>query len=249
LSEEGVGVGRGATEEEEEEGEEGFGVVRAGAAEHAQATTSAPAAQRHRPVLRIGTAYPAMAGTSRGRVASNRETNPTKEPVMSIPRRIPVRLAVTVGAVVAVLTLGGFVAANAGSPSASDQPTTAPAWCCIDGTSHGVTVTGVGSVHGRGDDARDAAIARAVADATDQAKTAADAAGVTLGAVVDMQVSAPMYPFAVPEAASGSADSAVSSTTSVEPGAMCPMTTCGDGGSAPMPFVPSVSVTITWSIA
>jgi len=167
---------------------------------------------------------------------------------MNRPRWIPARLAVTIGAVVAVLTLGGFVAANAGSLSPSDQPTSAPAWCCVDGTSHGITVTGVGSVHGRGNDARDAAIARAVADATDQAKAAADAAGVTLGTVVDMQVSAPMYPFAVPEAVSGSADAAVSSVASTEPGAMCPMTTCG-GGSAPMPFVPSVSVTITWAIA
>ena len=166
---------------------------------------------------------------------------------MSLPGRTPVRLAMTIGAVVAVLTLGGVVAAHAGSPSASDQPTSAPAWCCIDGTSHGITVTGEGPVHGRGDDARDAAIARAVADATDQAKAAADAAGVTLGAVVDMQISAPMYPYAVPEAVSGSADAGVSSSTSVEP-AMCPMNTCG-GGSAPMPYVPSVSVTITWAIA
>src|SRR5207342_2780401 len=65
-----------------------------------------------------------------------------------------------------------------------------PAWCCTTGSVQGITVTGQATIKDETTAARDAAIAEAVADATDQAKVAADAASTQLGEVLDMQVSA-----------------------------------------------------------
>jgi Protein of unknown function (DUF541). len=174
---------------------------------------------------------------------------------MDLPRRFPARMTVVIAGVVAVIALGGYVSANAGTPSGFNVASSSPVWCCVDGQTPGLTVTGEGQVHGRGTDARDAAIARAVADATDQAKAAADAAGVTLGAIVDMQVSSPQYPYAVPEAVSGSsipgppADAGSSGASAGAPGGACPMTTSCDGPIVmPVPFAAYASVTITWAI-
>lgn len=108
----------------------------------------------------------------------------------------------------------------------------APAWCCGATSSvPGLTVVGQAVVDGQGTAARDAAIAKAVQDATDQAQAAADAAGIPLGTIIDLEVSA--MPFFVPMmgAASGSSPASPSGGT-VEP----------------MPYQSSVSVTITWAL-
>lgn len=107
----------------------------------------------------------------------------------------------------------------------------APAWCCgASGDTLGITTVGQASADGQDVASRNAAIAKAVQDATDQAKVAADAAGIALGPAVDLQVSS--APFAYPML--GSAGSSPGSP----------------GGSAtePMPYQSFVSVTVTWSI-
>lgn len=74
-----------------------------------------------------------------------------------------------------------------------------PAYCCpgySPGGAQGLTTYGQASVKGQGTAARDAAIAKAIADATDQAKAAAAAAGITLGKIIDLQVSAPYFGYA-----------------------------------------------------
>lgn len=95
----------------------------------------------------------------------------------------------------------------------------------------GLTVVGQATVDGQDTAARDAAIASAVQDATDQAQTAADAAGIQLGAIVDLQVSA--MPFFTPMMGAGGGTSPGSS---------------GGGTMEPMPYQSSVSVTITWAL-
>jgi hypothetical protein len=108
----------------------------------------------------------------------------------------------------------------------------APAWCCgTTGSVPGLTVVGQATVDGQATAARDAAIASAVQDATDQAQTAADAAGIQLGAIVDLQVSA--MPFFTPMMGTGAGSSPGSS---------------GGGTVEPMPYQSSVSVTITWAL-
>ena len=108
----------------------------------------------------------------------------------------------------------------------------APAWCCgTTGSVPGLTVVGQANEVGQGTTARDAAITRAVQDATDQARTAADAAGIKLGAIIDLQVSAmPLY-YPMMGGASGSS-----------PGST------GNGAPEPMLYQSTVSVTITWAI-
>ena len=74
-----------------------------------------------------------------------------------------------------------------------------PAYCCpgySQGGPQGLTTYGQASVKGQGTAARDAAIAKAVADATDQAKVAAAAAGLTLGKIVSLQVSSSYFGYA-----------------------------------------------------
>jgi hypothetical protein len=115
----------------------------------------------------------------------------------------------------------------------------APAWCC--GTTSyvpGLTTVGQATVDGQDPPARDAAIAAAVQDATAQANVAADAAGIQLGAIIDMQVSAMpyYYPYPMMGTTSGSSGSSPGSP--------------GGGGMEPAPdqYLGSVSVTITWSL-
>ncbi|MGH2577501.1 MAG: SIMPL domain-containing protein [Actinomycetota bacterium] len=105
---------------------------------------------------------------------------------------------------------------------------------------------GQATIKDQGAAARDAAIAEAVADAADQAKAAADAAGIQLGAVLDLEVSAmpivyPMEGIAYPDAeiATGSADATTGAASG--PGTTGP-------GVPPDQYLGSATVTITWAI-
>ena len=169
--------------------------------------------------------------------------------------RTSLRLLAALAVAVTLLAAGGWASA-AGRPAqvplarSVDSSAVPATWCCPDGAGQGITVTGQASVHGRGATARDDAIASAVADATDQAKAAASAAGVTLGKIVDMQVST--SPFAVPVYAGGSSSGAgvappsdpVGSTTCI--GIACPNN--AECACPAMPVQQSASVTITWAI-
>jgi hypothetical protein len=119
----------------------------------------------------------------------------------------------------------------------------APAWCCgSTGSVPGLTTYGQANMDGQGQTARDAAIAAAVKDATAQATVAADAAGITLGPIIDMQVSAmpSYYPMPMAGTTSGSGTTPGSSSGSSGTGGMEP---------APIQYFGSVSVTMTWSLA
>ncbi len=114
----------------------------------------------------------------------------------------------------------------------------APAWCCgASGVVPGLTTFGQATVEGQDPAARDAAIAAAVQDAMAQANAAAGAAGIQLGAIIDMQVSATPYYYPMMGSVSGSGSS---------PGSP------GGGGMEPAPapdmYLGSVSVTVTWSL-
>jgi hypothetical protein len=172
---------------------------------------------------------------------------------MKRPVRPPVRILAVLAAAVAIFAFGGWMSANAGAPTTSGAASSV-SWCCVNGSSPGITVTGQATVHGRGTSARDDAIARAVADATDQANAAAHAAGITLGSIVDMQVSAPPYPYAVPAAGAiaepGSSGSASgTSSASAASGTMCPVAAPCAPVAIALPYQVDASVTITWSIA
>jgi hypothetical protein len=125
------------------------------------------------------------------------------------------------------------------SSSVAGAAIAAPAWCCPPGSIPGITVTGEATIKDESTAARDAAIAEAVADATDQAKVAADAAGTQLGEVLDMQVSAMPVVYPMMEAAPQSGV-AVGSGRSSDPGA--------PGPDAPVRYLGSATVTITWAI-
>jgi hypothetical protein len=115
-----------------------------------------------------------------------------------------------------------------------------------------LTVTGQASARGQGTQARDTAITQAVSDATDQAKTAATAASLSLGKIVDLQVSAPGYPYPLVAGAEGSSGTAVCS-----PGGGCSQSGSGVACPASVPCAPTIApvtvetfatVTITWAI-
>jgi hypothetical protein len=113
----------------------------------------------------------------------------------------------------------------------------APAWCCgASGVVPGLTTFGQATVDGQDPAARNAAIAAAVQDAMAQANAAADAAGIQLGAIIDMQVSATPYYYPMVGASSGSGSSLGSPGGGTEP--------------APVPdvYLGSVSVTVTWAL-
>ena len=127
--------------------------------------------------------------------------------------------------------------------SSSIAPT---AWCCATGSVPGLTVMGQAVIEDQGQAARDRAIAEAVADATDQARAAADAAGVQLGAVLDLEVSAmpviyPMEGIASPDTRIAEGSAAGSSGAGSAPGSTGP-------GVPPDQYLGSVSVTMTWAI-
>ena len=180
-------------------------------------------------------------------------------------RSVSVRQAVAIAASAAVLMVATWVgSASAAVSRAASSPTDsaissppAVSICCPGYTSSGsgLTTSGQASVRGQGTAVRDTAIAKAVADATDQAEVAAKAAGITLGAIIDMQVSAPYFaPYPMEASAVGSG---VVGKTGV--GMAVPVGDPGyvSGGSAPgappfptqVPVETFASVTITWSIA
>jgi hypothetical protein len=105
---------------------------------------------------------------------------------------------------------------------------------------------GQATIKDEGSAARDAAIAEAVADATDQAQAAADAAGIPLGAVLDMQVSAMGVVYPMEGTVSPDSGIAVgskgSSGTGSEPGAT-------GSGAPPDQYLGSATVTMTWAIS
>lgn len=156
---------------------------------------------------------------------------------------------------------GSLAAATASSPGGSlgtgkvvasngHALPTYPAWCCSAAGPVGLTVTGQATVRAGGSAARTSAIAKAIADATGQARAAARAAGVSLGRVVNMQVSAPSYPYPLPMAAgqAGSSTGAPgASGTSPGPSAVtCPVRPEDPSYACASTYA---SVTITWAIA
>jgi Protein of unknown function (DUF541) len=184
---------------------------------------------------------------------------------MHVSRRSPVRLVLAIAIAATVLVIGAAAAFGQGAPR-SDQPVSgggdsgipgatiasppdgvvssgvgiaAPAWCCgASGSVPGLTTVGQATIDGQDPAARDAALAAAVKDATAQANAAADAAGIQLGSIIDMQVSVmPYYAYPMMGAASGSSPGS--------PG--------GGGGTEPAPapdvFQGSVSVTVTWGLS
>jgi Protein of unknown function (DUF541) len=140
----------------------------------------------------------------------------------------------------------GIGAVAAIPPTAEGSLIASSAWCCTTGAVPGLTVMGQATIKGQGHAARDAAIAEAVADATDQAQAAADAAGISLGAVLDMQVSAMAVVYPMEGTVSPNSGIAVGSTgssdTGSEPGAT-------DSGTTPDRYLGSATVTITWAIS
>jgi Protein of unknown function (DUF541) len=128
--------------------------------------------------------------------------------------------------------------------TASGSSTALPAWCCTSGSVPGLTATGQATIKDQGTAARDVAIADAVADATDQAQAAADAAGIHLGAVLEMQVSAMPVAYPMMGAANSGSGVAVGSTGSSSAGSEPGVT----GPVSPVRYLGSATVTITWAI-
>ena len=131
------------------------------------------------------------------------------------------------------------------APMAEGSSIASPAWCCTTGSVPGLAVMGQATIKDQGSAARDAAITEAVADATDQAQAAADAAGIHLGAVLDMQVSAmavvyPMEGTVYPDSGIP-VESTGTSGAGSEPGAT-------GAGATPDRYLGSATVTITWAI-
>lgn len=173
-------------------------------------------------------------------------------PFSDVPRRIVVTVIASalVLVVAAATALGQTRSSEEPSRSAqAPQSSTVtgaaiaePAWCCTTGSIPGITVTGEATIKDESTAARNAAIAEAVADAIDQAKVAADAAGTQLGEVLDMQVSAMPVVYPMIEAAPqpGVAVGSGSSSGGADPGAT--------GPDAPVRYLGSATVTITWAI-
>lgn len=144
-------------------------------------------------------------------------------------------ITTSIGADVTSLQAEAPSLAGASSIGVPDIP------CCQSATT-GLTVAGQASLRGTGTRVRDAAIRAAVADATDQARVAAGAAGITLGRIVSMQVNASGYPYPIPlESGVGSAPASGGTACACPPGASCPCPT-------PVPTT-YANVVITWAIS
>jgi Protein of unknown function (DUF541) len=173
-------------------------------------------------------------------------------PFSNVPRRIGATvIASALVLVVAAATALGQTRPSHETSGAAQAPQSSavagaaiaePAWCCATGSVPGITVTGQATIKDESTAARDAAIAEAVADAADQARAAADAAGTPLGEVLDMQVSAMPVVYPMTEAAPqpGVAVGSGSSIGGADPGAT--------GPDAPVWYQGSATVTITWAI-
>jgi len=162
----------------------------------------------------------------------------------------------SVGAM-AVRTGGGVAADPAGPATGSVSPGSGPhapsaAWCCSAASPPGLTATGQAVVPDASA-ARSSAIARAAADAVSQAKAAAHGAGIFLGRIINVAVSAPGYPYPLPIGAAARAGLPAST----------PAASNGSGAASPegpTPACPAgstclyprariyVMVTITWAI-
>jgi Protein of unknown function (DUF541) len=178
---------------------------------------------------------------------------------MNAHLKVPLRLLAALAVAGAVLAVGGWAGASGRATNASvgvsaDPATTSALSCCQDGSGQGLTVTGEATVRGRGSSARDAAISKAVADATDQANAAGAAAGVTLGKILDIQVSSAPYAYPIYEGNAGSSGGGVapaSNATGSAPclGVGCPATAPCLCAQPQEPAQQSAGVTITWAIA
>lgn len=136
-----------------------------------------------------------------------------------------------------------------------------PGWCCAAGSPLGLTVTGQATVRAAGSAARASAVAKAVVDAAGQAKAAASAAGISLGRVINVQVSASYYPSPLAMGAAAGRAACVTGAPGA-PGATGAPGVSGSGGAgasalpcpdlSQCPGYPCVStyasVTITWAI-
>jgi Protein of unknown function (DUF541) len=185
-------------------------------------------------VLLIVTAMTALgqAGSS-GESSGSTAEGPSGAGAFGVPTSGAASTASGVGPVAAIPT------------TAEGSSIASPAWCCTSGSVPGLTVMGQATIKDQGSAARDAAIAQAVADATDQAQAAADAAGIHLGAVLDLQVSAMAVVYPMEGNVAPDSGIAVGSTgswgTGSEPG---PSGT----GATPDRYLGSATVTITWAI-
>ncbi|HET7928754.1 MAG TPA: SIMPL domain-containing protein [Actinomycetota bacterium] len=110
----------------------------------------------------------------------------------------------------------------------------------------GLTVMGQATIKDRGEAARDAAIAEAVGDARDQAQAAADAAGIQLGEVLDLEISAMPIVYPAEEIAPPDAGIAAGSAGGATQGVSGPVTI--DTAVPADRYLGSATVTITWAI-
>ena len=165
-------------------------------------------------------------------------------------------LATSHGAATAVNTSNAGALAGTGAHAAtasiSSPAVSNPTLCCSAGNPLGLTVSGQAAARGSDTAARDSAIARAVTDAEAQAKAAAQEAGISLGRIINIEVSAPYYPYPVPfgAAVAGSATGVPAAPgVSGAPGSGAPTSSCPTGSRCPYPVVNTyASVTVTWAI-
>lgn len=147
----------------------------------------------------------------------------------------------------AVAEESGTISVGSSAPTSVMPSIASPvAWCCTTGSVPGLTVMGQATIKDRGEAARDVAIAEAVADAMDQANAAADAAGIQLGAVLDLEISAMPIVYPMEEIAPPDAGIAAGSAGGSTGGASGPVT-IGPGAPADQ-YLGSATVTITWAI-
>ena len=181
----------------------------------------------------------AAASTALGQTGSSREPS---GPAAEEPSGVGASGVPTSGA---ASTASGVGPVAALPTTAEGSSIAMPAWCCTSGSVPGLTVMGQATIKNQGSAARDAAIAQAVADATDQAQAAADAAGIHLGPVLDLQVSAMAVVYPMEGTVAPDSGIAVGSTGSSgagsEPGA-------SGVGASPDRYLGSATVTITWAI-
>jgi Protein of unknown function (DUF541) len=179
------------------------------------------------------------AATALGQTGSSREPS---GPAAEGPTGVGASSPTNSGTASNASGIGSLTAINT---TAEGSSIASPAWCCTTGSVPGLTVMGQATIKDQGSAARDAAIAEAVADATDQARAAADAAGIHLGAVLDMQVSAMLVVYPIEGTVGPNSGIAVGSTGSSgagsEPGAT-------GAGATQDRYLGSATVTITWAI-
>lgn len=158
------------------------------------------------------------------------------------------------GAAVNTSNAGAFadIGTHIASASISSPTDSYPTWCCSAGNPLGLTITGQAAARGSDTAARDSAIARAVADAEAQAKAAAQEAGISLGRIINIEVSAPYYPYPLPLGAAGAGSATgppAAPGVSGAPGSGAPTSVCATRSQCPYPVVNTyASVTVTWAI-